>query len=389
MDQPDWQMSREATQQQQTERIMEMVLLRMNFDRVRARLVDEIQCFDECLKKILIMAEAFTVSHTNIDYPATLKLVKDDKIVTATVCRYLEATNAILRFLAFVEKETGILAGGDIWLTHKIANSRVIVQNFLTALVAQRKGEDRPGMAFSLRYSVDIRVYDHSLVISNGRTQDAQSQKLIKDQDFSRMELAAVKEGWHCPSIEYPAIHVPGTQWHKYFGNLNRDDIGPRTAIFDGEEKQVVRVRFPAVAIRLEQEMRAVFTEFQGYFHRTGRLPFPRKPVTQKAAYLTFLMQHLSIGDHQRVIATEETSEQSPHEGLCLDHERPERDAYGNDRFEYLNLMLNEPHLSGIALRGDDIDGVADKHVVETYEFVLPSGIHEHSDEGGEGEEAN
>lgn len=29
-------------------------------------------------------------------------------------------------------------------------------------------------------------------------------------------------------------------------------------------------------------------------------------------------MQHLSIGDHERVMETEEISMQSPHEGLCL-----------------------------------------------------------------------
>ena len=233
-------------------------------------MVDEIQCFDECLKKILIMAQAFTISHNHIDYPTTIKLVKDDKIVTATVCRYLEATNAILRFLGFVEKETGIIAGGDIWLSNKVAYSRTLVQGFLAALVSMKKGGDRPGMAFSLRYSVDIRVYDHSLVISNGRAANPQSQKHIKDQDFSRMTPDAMSKGWHCPSIEYPAIHVPGTQWHKYFGNLDRDSVGPRAAIFDAEEKESVRVRFPDVAICIEKEMRAVFAEFQGYFHRVS-----------------------------------------------------------------------------------------------------------------------
>jgi hypothetical protein len=34
--------------------------------------------------------------------------------------------------------------------------------------------------------------------------------------------------------------------------------------------------------------------------------------------YIAFLMRHLSIVDQQRVLATEEYSMQSPHEGLCL-----------------------------------------------------------------------
>lgn len=216
------------------------------------------------------MAQAFTISHNHIDYPTTIKLVKNEKIVTATVCRYLEATNAILRFLKFVEKETGIVAGGDIWLSNKVAYSRSLVQGFLTALVSMKMGADRPGMAFSLRYSLDIRVYDQSLVIANGRTRNPRLERDIKDQDFSRMTPDAVRTGWHCPSIDFPAIHVPGTQWHKYFGNLDRDNVGPRAAIFDGEEKERVRVHFPEVAVRIEQEMRAGFAEFQGYFHRVS-----------------------------------------------------------------------------------------------------------------------
>lgn len=216
------------------------------------------------------MAQAFTISHNHIDYPTTIKLVNDEKIVTATVCRYLEATNAILRFLKFVEKETGIVAGGDIWLSNKVAYSRTLVQGFLTALVSMKAGADRPGMVFSMRYSVDIRVYDHSLVISNGRTRNPRLERGIKDQDFGRMTPDAVRKGWHCPSIDFPAIQVPGTQWHKYFGNLDRDEVGPRAAIFDGEEKERVRVRFPEVAVRIEKEMRAGFAEFQGYFHRVS-----------------------------------------------------------------------------------------------------------------------
>lgn len=117
-------------------------------------------------------------------------------------------------------------------------------------------------------------------------------------------------------------------------------------------------------------------------------------------------MQHLSIGDHERVMETEEISRQSPHEGLCLvcftpvrtgtgqfvvlavlilkiQGGRPERDAYGNDRFENFNFLLNDPPLAGIALAGEDIAGVADSHVVETHEFVRPSDIYNYSEEEG------
>lgn len=72
---------------------------------------------------------------------------------------------------------------------------------------------------------------------------------------------------------------------------------------------------------------------------------------------------------------------------LKIQNGRPERDAYGNERFENFNFLLNDPPLAGIALVGDDIAGVADSHVVETYEFVRPSETYNYSNE--EGTEAN
>ena len=72
---------------------------------------------------------------------------------------------------------------------------------------------------------------------------------------------------------------------------------------------------------------------------------------------------------------------------MKLQDSRPERDAYGNERFENFNLLLNDQYLSGIALRGEDIYGVADSHVVEAHEYVRPSDINENSEE--EGEEAS
>lgn len=72
---------------------------------------------------------------------------------------------------------------------------------------------------------------------------------------------------------------------------------------------------------------------------------------------------------------------------LKIQDGRPERDAYGNERFENLNFLLNDPPLAGIALVGEDIAGVADSHVVETHEFVRPSNTYNNSEE--EGKEAN
>jgi hypothetical protein len=98
----------------------------------------------------------------------------------------------MLRFLKFMEKETGLCSGGDIWLNNKIAFSPHLVQDPPRSPILSRRGGERAGMAFRLKYREDIRIYDQSLVVSNDPHRNIQAQGTKSDMEFSEMTPAEV-----------------------------------------------------------------------------------------------------------------------------------------------------------------------------------------------------
>ncbi|KAK4445840.1 hypothetical protein QBC34DRAFT_441261, partial [Podospora aff. communis PSN243] len=125
--------------------------MRLQSDRIRSRLTEDIECFDQCNRKRFCMAETFLATHNMLEVPTTTQSLNDND-VAKTNCIFLESTNAMLRFLKFMEKETGLCSGGDIWLNNKIAFSRHLVQDPPRSPIPSRRGGERAGMAFRLKY---------------------------------------------------------------------------------------------------------------------------------------------------------------------------------------------------------------------------------------------
>ncbi|KAK4452818.1 hypothetical protein QBC34DRAFT_435175 [Podospora aff. communis PSN243] len=295
--------------------------------------------------------------------------------VTRTVCQLLESSNAIIGYLCQLERETGISGGGDPLLRNKVQVGRNLVRVLMHALVCHEFASQKPGMDFCLRYRRDTRVIDGCVMLRNEPAESASSPSLdmgLSDREFRNLDPTKIKEKWHFPGVLHPVVHVPGTQWHKYFGNLTVQDPN-QASLFRGKRQPRQELQVTTTAATLMKAMGRKYAGYRNLFHNAGWRD-PRGLTTQeeKLKLISKLLKGLSIHDSNFVFVKGTLEYVSPHEGLFQYH-RPEYDPFGRVRFEYLNSQLNRRRLSGIALPGQNIPMGVPVHRKLYREIYAPS----------------
>ena len=332
---------------------MSQVLLRLQSNHIRSRLAKEIEIFDNCIGDILEHAQVFTVTSSIVPEPTSTVIVEVEHL-GKTAFDLVWSSNAILEYLNFQKKETGLASGGDPWLKKKVKAGQQLVQNFLETLILYKKSVDRPGADLFMKYFHDIRLLDGAIVVSNRMTRTwltPAPHGHILDVEFSERHHEDIMKKWHFPHPHHPAPQVPGSPWHKYFGNIQFGSLS-RPILFRGDPQWEVRISFPQVSMNMEREIQMTYGEYRRMFSQVritdqneiylsnfflSAIDFgarsgvqQRKWYEHHARHLSILievltlsqmavlrvLQKLSMYDNQRVDVESTVELENPHENL-------------------------------------------------------------------------
>lgn len=144
-------------------------------------------------------------------------VIINQEAVVKTVCHFLASSNTILEFLDFQQHETGLLAGGDSSLEKQVKAAQELVQALLNAFLLHKRAENYPGKELGMLYNEDVKVYGGFVFHKN----ELAVYSDIPDPAGDNFDLRKLARYWHPEHIYHPLRRVPGTPWHKFFGNLH------------------------------------------------------------------------------------------------------------------------------------------------------------------------
>lgn len=174
-----------------------------------------------------------------------------------TVCRFLALSNGILEFLDFQRKRTCLPGGGDVSLEKQIIEAQKLVQKLLQAILLHKKAESFPGKEMGFVHDRDVKVFG-GLVFHKNQELDGSD---MPDPTRDNVELDTINQYWHAEDIYRPLRHVPGTHWHKFFGNLrpgpaNLQPGSLRPSLFrEAEPQPLFRIFWPTTILWLKTEL--------------------------------------------------------------------------------------------------------------------------------------
>ncbi|KAK3954994.1 putative mat-A2 protein [Pseudoneurospora amorphoporcata] len=141
----------------------------------------------------------------------------ESKIIKAA-CRIIESTNTILNFLSFLEKKRGMPSGGDQRLQQAAYKGQQFALRLLRSLTIHKDAQEIPGKEFGMTYGKEVYMLDGHILRRSKREVVGQAGGV----------------NWHVDHTHHPLRRVPGTPWHKFFGNLEVDD-DQRLHLFDDD----------------------------------------------------------------------------------------------------------------------------------------------------------
>jgi hypothetical protein len=148
-------------------------------------------------------------------------VIVDQASVVKTVCHFLASSNAILEFLNFQQRKTGLASGGDDSLEKQVKEAQALVKELLNTLLLHKKAETYPGKECGLVYNEDVKVFGSFILHKYGHV----DQDFIPDPTNDNEDVGKLVRYWHTENLVHPLRHVPGTPWHKFFGNVQPGPI--------------------------------------------------------------------------------------------------------------------------------------------------------------------
>ncbi|KAK1758389.1 hypothetical protein QBC47DRAFT_399295 [Echria macrotheca] len=342
------------------------VLLRIQGGLIHTALASHIANFDHGMEKIVSYAQVVKVTAESVLHPTTT-LIVDEKAVTTTISEVMESSNTILAFLGFQEAKTGLTCGGDPLLKRKIEVGQKLCKALLRSLALYVKAADRPAAEFGLEYGNETKVsVGAALFADEGRGYGNMLQR-YGVSSINQDSEDPINDGWRRAYFHHPVTQVPGTAWHKFFGNLRvrRDQVA---LLYRCPPQQRIFQAVPRVALELESHLQSELHWYRFQFARSGY--FEEEEFSEEDMMDTFLlMLELGIVDDQRVTALEDVEAEGNLISYLTQH-RPEHEVSGDPRFEDFNCALNDLAVTGVALAGGEVPNVQDDFlmVIDVYD---------------------
>ncbi|KAK3311454.1 uncharacterized protein B0T15DRAFT_409311 [Chaetomium strumarium] len=332
---------------------LSQAVLRMQSEHIRASIAKEIEEFENVFEHILQTTNTFLTATETVGTTPSFVLI-DKSSVVKTVCRFLASSNTILGFLDFLEKKTGLASGGDISLEKEVKAAQALVEQLLSTFLLHQKTESYPGKEFGFIYNEDVKLLGDAILHKHLHVLSDDIPNPDKD------DLDRLLGYWHVEdNIFSPLVHVPGTPWHKFIGNIQQDPSKKTMKLFTEKESTppFFKAYIPETIEWLKPEIRADYDKWRDVFVQTRRLPLPYLSEFAREAKVKKIQKRLSnlfvgwkVTEDREILNFEDTREISA----------PEHDDSGLLRLEPLNAEINAVELTGIALPGHEIERIPD-----------------------------
>lgn len=189
-------------------------------------------------------------------------VVVDQAAIVKTVCHFLASSNTILEFLDFQRIKTGLAGGGDRSLEKQVKDAQALVAALLNTLILYKKAESYPGKTSGLVYDEDVKVFGNFILHKN---RDADPSD-VPDPNDDEEDMGKVIRYWHTEGIFHPLRHVPGTAWHKFFGNMKPGPIKAPALFRERKSAPYFKIIFPETISWLKPELMAEYDKYRNMF---------------------------------------------------------------------------------------------------------------------------
>ncbi|KAK3695535.1 hypothetical protein B0T22DRAFT_110197 [Podospora appendiculata] len=215
-------------------------LLSIQANHIRRDIAQEIKEYEHHFGNLMRMAKSVHCKLSGMDmisahFP-TPELVDEARLMDVTLS-FIEASNNILAYLEIVKKNTGLPSGGDSALETHVKNGQRVVSVLLQTYIAHMDAQYVPGKDVGLAYGRDIKLAGRHVLHKHFGSSNG---FIVHDR------AGGPHDHWHIDHLLHPLRRVPGTPWHKYFGNIQSDTnqfLPPN--LFDGQASQQININMP------------------------------------------------------------------------------------------------------------------------------------------------
>ena len=247
--------------------------MRFQSQYIRSSIAKEIEDFENCFEELLQIASVFLVMTERVEDSPSLVII-DQGSVVKTICHFLVSSNTILEFLDFQRTRTRLASGGDASLEKQVKTAQALVVELLKTFVLHRKAESYPGKISGLVYNEDVRLFGDFLLHKNF---DAEPSD-VPDPNNEEEDIVKVVQYWHTEAVFSPLRHIPGTHWHKFFGNLRPGPLARPNLFRERKQLPSFKVIFPETISWLQPEVMADYDKYRELFERVSYLEFRIDP---------------------------------------------------------------------------------------------------------------
>jgi hypothetical protein len=240
-------------------------VLRLQSRLIRSFLATEIEQFENSFEEILQTANVFLVTTERVAQSPSLVII-DQVSVVKTVCHFLASSNAILEFLYFQHRRTGLASGGDPSLEKQVKDAQTLVKELLNTFILHKKAEQYPGKECGLVYNEDVKVFGGFLLHKYAHAEQSE----VPDPDDDKVDVSKMIQYWHTESLFHPLRHVPGTPWHKFFGNLKPGPLASPELFRQRKPLPFFNAIIPSTIAWLQPELVADYEKYRELFERVS-----------------------------------------------------------------------------------------------------------------------
>jgi len=246
------------------------MLLRFRVKAVRSGIAQEIKQYEASLMQMASVVTGFT-SCADMRIPAEhgVQVPHDDNTIRKAYLYLEESAKTISDYLDYLEQRTGLPAGGDPSLKKKVKRGQLLGKYFLQAVLTKKTLDSRPGMEFGLFIKGDLKIYGDHLLHRDRDHDPDYDPPIVNGRRFNaRWPTRCNGRKWHFDHIYHPLRRVPGTPWHKFFGNLGRGSQEVRyTKLFAPEKDCRIKLVHSEVSWFIKDHFDATYVDYTQIFH--------------------------------------------------------------------------------------------------------------------------
>ncbi|KAK4170738.1 sporulation minus regulator 1 [Triangularia setosa] len=322
------------------------VSLRMQSSLIRAALRTEIRQFERSFDEVIQQTGVF-LETTEQHFVSPSLVITNEDVLIRHLCGFLASKLSIEGFLDFHKRTTQGTSDGDSSLANQVKAATMFVQELLQTLICHKEAADYPGKHLGMEYDREVKYFGGCLFHLSA-TMDLDDE--LPEIDDVYEDVDELTNYYHGEKLAHPLRQLPGTPWHKFFGNFpeTRVEEAPDASLFrDKPQDEAPTFSIPGTILFLIPEFRREYKTFRDILKEHNQLPLPLLLDEVKKKKIQIIQRQLSNLHGGNI-------ECGIFEPLCWENTemipRPEYNVDGNRRFDMQNLTVNLPDLIGGSL---------------------------------------